>query len=199
MRKTLTTIDDNALVALFKQGHDAAFNELTRRHTKTLRAVIGTVVKEPCFVDDVLQNTFFNALRSINLYKEEGPFIAWLSAIARNESINHYRLVKKRRCVAPCDIAELIDDEQLSVHGEKIFSEKERCAVLRALIEQLPFSMKRVIVLYYHYGLSFPEIAKRMGADAKAVTYRSLADRARDCMRKMIETGSPELKLILAK
>lgn len=47
-------------------------------------------------VEDVLQDTFVNMLRSLDSYRGDSRFSAWLWAIARNQIKMHWRAAKNR-------------------------------------------------------------------------------------------------------
>jgi RNA polymerase sigma-70 factor (ECF subfamily) len=79
-------VNDLELVAAAKQGDQAAFAELHRRHIDYVQKLAR---KSPHLenVDDVCQDIFQKAFRGIDGFKGDAEFKTWLTSIAKREFI----------------------------------------------------------------------------------------------------------------
>jgi len=106
--------------------------------------------------DDVLQDTFVDALARLGQYRGEAPFGAWLRRIAANTAL--MRLRRERRLVAldgdwhaamPAPEAQLADRFDLE-----------------AALDRLPGASRAVVWLHDVEGLTHAEIGAAMGMTA---------------------------------
>jgi RNA polymerase sigma-70 factor (ECF subfamily) len=149
------------------------------------------MVKDPDLTEDIFQETFVKVVMTIRQgrYVENGKFSAWLTCIARNLIIDHFRQEKAEAVVST-------DDENYDVLNRRELSEKtiedamvERqiCQDIRFLIKQLPDLQREVLVMRYYQNLSFKEIADLTGVSINTALGRmryalmNLRRRAKDC------------------
>jgi len=126
-------------------------------------------------VDDIVQDTFLTALRSINNYRGEAPMRAWILGIARHKVEEHYR-ERLRHSVVPEETAdtELMEDPGLDALLDRTSAEERTASILRALPEHY-----RVVLLWrYWEQRSAAEMAAVTGKTVKGV--ERLLARARE-------------------
>ena len=89
---------DAALVARALTGHDqAAFGQLVRRHQGVVRAQLRRLAQgDHAWADDLAQETFFKAWRSLHQFRGEARFSTWLHRIAYNIFLQETRSRKSR-------------------------------------------------------------------------------------------------------
>src|SRR5216110_1197441 len=79
--RTLDAADDEGrLIDRSRQGDAGAFTQLVSAHQGRVRAYIGGTINRPEVVDDLAQEVFLSAFRSLETYKGEAPFGVWLLA-----------------------------------------------------------------------------------------------------------------------
>jgi RNA polymerase sigma-70 factor, ECF subfamily len=160
------------LLAQAARGEQTAFRELYRRYRPLLVRLAGTFASlDADEVEDVVQESFVRAFRSLDSLKSSAGFEAWLLAIARNRA----RSLLERRGAA------LRAQEQLSRSEERVVPElppslriERESELVRQLIEELPAgSEKHTVTLFYVEGrLSAREIAEQLGVGKSTVTMR---------------------------
>ena len=135
------------------------------------------------------QETFVKAITTIKQgkYNESGRFGAWLSRIAHNLIIDHFRQVKSDNTVSS-DTADglLLNRKELSegTVEDSIVATQIQDDV-RRLVEALPDSQREVLEMRYYQDMSFKEIA-----DATGVSINTALGRMRYAilnMRRMAE------------
>jgi RNA polymerase sigma-70 factor (ECF subfamily) len=124
-------------------------------------------------VDDIVQDTFLTALRSISNYRADAPLRTWILGIARHKVEDHYR-DRLRHALLPDDAADLADDPRLDALLDQSRTEQRTASILGLLPEHY-----RVVLLWrYWEQRSAAEMAEKTGKTAKAV--ERLLARARD-------------------
>lgn len=156
---------DEQLVNAYAAGDNKAFDTLLARHQQRVFSYILFIVKNRDLADDIFQETFVKAITTIRQgrYTDSGKFSAWLTRIAHNLIIDHYRQVKAEAQVssddenAP-DLLNRAGAGALTVEQE--ISEREITRDVRRLIADLPKAQRDVLVMRYYKNMSFKEIAE---------------------------------------
>ena len=121
--------------------------------------------------EELTQETFYRALRSVKKYKGESSVYTWLCSIARNAWLEELR---KRRKHTDGEITELIEDTSPRP-DEEAESEDGRLRLLKK-IHSLPETEKEIILLRASQELSFREIGEIFGKSenwARVTYYRA--------------------------
>jgi RNA polymerase sigma-70 factor (ECF subfamily) len=199
------TIDDKTrhLVAMAQDGDESALNRLCKVYgTRVLwivRLRMGKELRSKLESMDLVQDAFVSALKDLGsfTYRNEGDFLRWLSRIAENRLRGHLhrlhankrdirkevRVNNRRRITEDSFVAalEAVDTKTPSA----IMSKKEEFDKLARAIEELTPQYREVIVLTKIEGLSYKEIADRMGKSSEAV--RKLVSRALEALISIFE------------
>lgn len=157
---------DSELVSLYQRGNEGAFETLLHRHKSRLYTAIYLIVRDRYVAEDLLQDTFIKAVNTIRegRYNEEGKFLPWISRIAHNLAIDHFRKNKR--------YPEIILEDGSGVFNSMDFSEdsfesrqimKDTASRLRGLIRELPTEQKQVLIMRHYLKMSFQEIAEHTG------------------------------------
>ena len=162
MEKSLKKLSDQELVGLFTTGDENAFCVLLDRYKNKVFSVIYLIVKDRQVAEDLFQDVMLKVVRIIQAgkYNEEGKFLPWISRIARNLAIDHFR--KGKRVVIQhendkYDIFYNIAHSELNMEQKTIKDENAR--LVNDLIQQLPEAQKEVLIMRHYGDLSFKEIA----------------------------------------
>ena len=89
--------DDSVLITLYRNGNEAAFNQLVDRYQSKVFTTLFLIVKDQDVAEDLLQDVFVKVIHTLNSdkYNEEGKFQPWLLRIAHNIAIDHFRKAKR--------------------------------------------------------------------------------------------------------
>jgi len=135
--------------------------------------------------EDAVQTTFLNAFRGIARGVEPQAESAWLFKIAENVCLSRHRSAfRRRRVESPSDLEALQD--VLPGHEP----EKDELHGLERVLERMPETQRRAILLREWQGLSYREIADEMGITQAAV--ETLIFRARRALAQGLETVERE-------
>jgi len=156
------------LVARARRGDQAAFGQVVRAHQRRVYATALRIVRCHAVADDVAQEAFVRAWRSLESFDLSRPFGPWICRIAANLALNHVRSPRSREEGLPEreDPAPGVD----SPLGRLLDAEATRA--LDAAISELPAEQRAVFVLRAVEELSYAEIAEALGIPAGTVMSR---------------------------
>jgi len=176
--------DEESIVRRAKEHDPAALTQLYEENFDKIYRYIVLKIGDRTEAEDMTQQVFLNALKSISSFKWKGmPFSAWLFRIAHNQIVDHLRR-KSRRATVPLD-------ESLAAGDGDIVQATER----KVEIEQLSLATKKltraqqeVISLRFAGELSVAEVARVMGRSEGAV--KALQHSAILALRKTLSVGA---------
>ncbi len=172
----------------FQDGDREAFEELIRRNTHKVHALVYRFLGDPQQVEDLTQEVFLRVYRTVRSYKPRAKFSTWLYRIVANLCFNVLRSRKKGRPVSLETIAgedgesyhREVEDEHSDGPGAGL-DEQELQQVIAEAIEQLPENQRIAIVLNKFENKSYEEISEVLRCSTMAV--KSLLSRARGNLR----------------
>ncbi len=145
---------DESIVARFRAGEVAAFDELVRRHQSPLRRLVLRYVKNEATAKDIAQVALVRALERLPQLDDAASFRTWLFRIGINAALDHVR-GEVRTDAAP------LDDIVAFTHSLQTsrLVAAELWRKVSARLEQLPPKQRLVLELRVFHDLSFAEIS----------------------------------------
>ena len=137
-------------------------------HAKTVYAFLLTKTQNPDLAEELTQETFYQAVKSIHKFKEQSRVSTWLCGIARNVWFDHLRKQKGR--------ADFEEAEEIAVPSaeEEVFCSWDQLSVMK-LLHHLEDPMREVMYLRLTGSLTFGQIGEIMGKSenwARVTFYR---------------------------
>ncbi|HEY2206269.1 MAG TPA: sigma-70 family RNA polymerase sigma factor [Pseudonocardia sp.] len=170
------TVDDATLTGLAVRARAGDRLAATRLVDHTYQQVwrLLTVLSDRRVAEDLTQETYARAFRSLPGFRAEAPVRAWLLAIARRVAADHLRAARSRPRIDPdTDVPGSESGPAPVVPGDLGES-----VALHALVDGLEPDRKLAFVLTQLLGLSYLEAARV--CDCPVGTVRSRVARARD-------------------
>ena len=182
MELTANIIRDE-LVERCKQGDTQSFQTLYRQYSKAMFNTSLRIVNNTADAEDVLQESFLDAFRSLHDFHYRSTFGAWLKRIVINKSINILR--KRRNDLVDMESTEIqaVTDEE-SVNEEEI---KYRVEEVKKMITRLPDGYRTVLSLYLLEGYDHEEISQILNISHNTV--RTQYVRAKQKLLTLIKQG----------
>jgi RNA polymerase sigma-70 factor, ECF subfamily len=150
---------DAALIARYRTGDRSAFDELVRRYQRPLYYLALRYVRVEADAKDVAQRALVKAYSALAGFRADSSFRTWLYRIAINLCLNHLR-DRKREEVRP-QVGEGLAAPPSG--GDRALIERERGALLRDAIAELPPKQRMVLELRVYDELPFREVAELAG------------------------------------
>jgi RNA polymerase sigma-70 factor, ECF subfamily len=173
-------LDDLALVTRARAGDAEAFRALVVRYQRKVYAVALGIVRDPDLAWDVAQDAFVRVHAHIGEFKGESAFSTWVFRIATHLGID---AVRRERKSSKDDLDEA-DEMALADGGEGILATSlgtnpQDTALRRELrdkmteaLAQIPEKHRTILVLREVEGLSYGELAERLGINVGTVMSR---------------------------
>lgn len=158
------------LVRRAKQNDQQAFSRLYEEYFDKIYRYIVIKIGNETEAEDMTQQVFLNALKSISSYRWQGvPFSAWLYRIAHNQVVDYLRKKAKRPATIPDDQPEIADSNYKNSDPQQIAERSLNIEQLLKASQQLTEAQREVISLRFTSDLSTAEVAKIMRRSPGAV------------------------------
>ena len=161
--------NDNTLIYRAQSGDEGAFTDLMREYYRFVYTIVIRIVDNPHDVEEVVQDTFFNAYRGLTQLENAAKFKSWLAEIARNCAREWVR--KQRGEVV--SLGE-VDERGLQTQDspdEQLIRLEQR-ELIRRTIETLPQKDRDIARAFYLDGASYNELTRAHGLSDKAISFR---------------------------
>ncbi len=162
------SISDEELVARFKAGNEASFDALVVRHRASAYRLAYRLMGRHEDADDLAQEAFLRAYRSLHRFRGESRFRTWLTRILVNLAINARH---RRREAVP-----FTETDAAAGRPAEAVAMTLRGQVRRA-IETLPRRQRQILMLKVYEEMKFSEIASVAGISigtAKATFFQAV-------------------------
>jgi RNA polymerase sigma-70 factor (ECF subfamily) len=178
--------DDAELLARIRNGAVDEFAELVWRHQAHVFAILHRYERDQQKLEDLAQETFVKAWRSLDRFDGRAPFQHWLAKIAVNAALDHLRKERRRRNDVP--LPEFGEDvlDWLRIPGDDTEpAARDAAELLHLAMRELSPMEQLIITMQELEGRSVKEICECIGSSNVAVRVRAL--RARNKLRRAIE------------
>jgi RNA polymerase sigma-70 factor, ECF subfamily len=148
--------EERCLIARVCRGEPAAFEPLVERYYQRIARLAHHVVGHPLVAEDIAQETFLRAYRTLPRFRGDASFYSWLYRITINLCLNYLRRQPRLSSVEataahflptmPSDPSTLLED-------------RERQRLIRGAIDSLPAHYRIVVILRDLEELSYQDIA----------------------------------------
>jgi RNA polymerase sigma-70 factor, ECF subfamily len=163
-----------ALVRAAQRGSAEAFAELFRRHWPRAHRAAWLVVHDATAAEDVAQEAFLSAVRSLDRFDRGRPFGPWLHRIVVNRAIDYARARELRREVAATGVEPAAAPDRTAPDDDVL-----------AALAALPPDQRAVIVMRHLLGFTPGEIASALGLPRGTVNSR--LRRGLDGLQEVVE------------
>jgi RNA polymerase sigma-70 factor (ECF subfamily) len=188
---------DLALVRRAKKGDYRAFDLLVLKYQSRIISIAFKFVKEIQLAEDISQEAFIKAYRSIDSFREESAFYTWLYRITANTAKN-YLVSKGRRkesSISEMSISENEDFYELPTNDspEQILMAQSLKDTIYDALSNLPEDTRTALSLREFEGLNYEEIAEIMNCPVGTV--RSRIFRGREALENLISPITDKFKV----
>jgi RNA polymerase sigma-70 factor (ECF subfamily) len=154
---------DAALIRAARDGSEPALEALFRRHWPRAQRAAYLVCQDRAGAEDIAQEAFLAAVRSLGRFDQRRPFAPWLHRIVVNRAIDWTRMRGARRELSTATVPDA---------PYRPSSEPEQLDDVLSALAQLAPDHRAVIVLRYVGDFSPGEIARALGVPRGTVNSR---------------------------
>ncbi len=171
---------DDLVVARARRGDQDAFALIVGHYDRRLRALAFRLLGDRDRMDDVLQEVYVKAFRSLPRFKGDSALGTWLYRIAYNACLDDLR---RRPALAAVEYDETVADPASGPADIAV-----RRQDLATALDRLPPDQRTAVLLVDAYGLDYSDAAEVLGV--RAGTIGSRLSRARAVLRGSLGEGS---------
>lgn len=135
-----------------------SMEELYKQYFKDIFLYVKAISKSDAIAEEITQETFFKALKSIKDFRGDCDIRVWLTQIAKNTYLTY---CQKNKRIVPAELDISIPDERVSI--ERDYIHKEQAALVRDILAHMDEPYKNVFHLRVFAELSFREISSLYG------------------------------------
>jgi RNA polymerase sigma-70 factor (ECF subfamily) len=174
----LTLDEDEALVRQAQRGQREAFDILVERYKRRLYGVVYHMLGNHEDANDMVQESFLSAYRSLPRFKNESSFYTWIYRIAVNRTINFMRRNKRRTLYSLDDFDSAIQTDpdfvEMMSHAtpSREVGLNELQEQLNAALQKLSEPHRAVVVMHDIQGMTHADIARAMKCSEGTVRSR---------------------------
>lgn len=157
----MTPLDEAEVIRLLasSEGRQKVFPMIVDQYSQSLYWKIRSIVLTHEDADDVLQNTFLKAWKSLPTFQGKAKLSTWLYRIAINESLDFLRH-QKTAILSNADADLSVANRLLA---DDYFDGDKSQAVLQEAIATLPDVQRTVFTLRYYDEMKYSEISEILG------------------------------------
>lgn len=163
---------DRRLVDAVLAGDAESYRVLVERESSSVIGLCGRMLGDAYEAEDVAQEAFLQAYRSLPTWRGDGPFGAWVWRIAMRLAIAR---IKQRRPSLQVDLTRdtgwLVDLDRGSDPVGRLLGAEQRREVVDA-ISALPEAQRRVVSLRFFADRSLEQISQETGTPVGTVKSR---------------------------
>ena len=164
------------------EGRQKVFPLIVDQYSQSLYWKIRSIVLRHEDADDVLQNTFLKAWKSLPQFEGKAKLSTWLYRIAINESLDFLR---RQRSVARCSVeGDMSVASQLM--SDDYFDGDKGQALLQEAIASLPDVQRTVFTLRYYDSMKYSEISEVLGTSEGGLkaSYHVAVQKIKDYLKR---------------
>ncbi len=177
-------ISDGELVERINSGDRAAFAIVYERYFRRVYGFVAGRLRNRADTEEAVQEVFLNVFSSLESFRSEGPFAAWVLGVARRTVANRFK--KKRHPTIPFECEDEPGMLAGSIQREPTPLEHYECQeritrLYAAATHELSAVQRRLFVMHHLEHRSIQEIARTTNKSEDAV--KSNLYRARKLLR----------------
>jgi RNA polymerase sigma-70 factor, ECF subfamily len=185
MGEQIAVTDDADLIALAKNGHGPAFDELVRRYQDLAFRVALVLVGDAETAADAAQEGVIKAYRALHSFDAARPFRPWLLRIVANQARDNLKSRNRREAFA-VQLGDFQPRAGVRTVEDMVVADDEQKRLVAAMNELRP-EERKVIAMRYFLGLAEGEMAEAL--NCRRGTVKSRLSRALAHLRLVLEPG----------
>ncbi|MFW5835392.1 MAG: RNA polymerase sigma factor [bacterium] len=159
--------EDRHYIERVLDGEPDAYAFLVEKYKTMAYNISLKIVKRQEDAEEITQDSFFRAYKSLRSFKGDAKFSTWLYRIVYNASVSHTRK-KKREMPVDEQSRDFLKHPDMVEDGEGE-TDESLSAALKKAVDSLPSPEQTMINLYYYENSNIEDIARIMSLSASNV------------------------------
>ena len=176
---------DGRVIDRCLDGDEAAWEQVVARFERKVFHIAYKFTGRHDAAEDLTQEVFLKVFKSLDKFHREADFSTWLSSVARNYCIDHYRASRREKEVVVDDLVAFdLAPASVGSNPHRALEDRDRRSFLRRGLEGLPEKLREAVVLRDLQGMSYQEMAERL--ELPEGTVKSRINRGREELTRLL-------------
>jgi RNA polymerase sigma-70 factor (ECF subfamily) len=176
---------DAELILRCLARENSAWEQIVERYRRKVFHIAYKFTGKHNEAEDLSQEIFLKLFKSLDKFNQDADFSTWLSSVARNYCIDHYRASKREREVLVEDLVAFdLAPASAGSNPHRALEDRDRRSFLRKGLELLPEKLREAVILRDLQGLSYQEMADRL--QLPEGTVKSRINRGREELARLL-------------
>lgn len=167
-------LDDVTLVVRARDGDVRAYEQLVRRYQGPIFRLAVRMLANRGDAEDVVQEVFLTAWRSLTSLREDAAFVGWLYRMVTNQCLN---AIRARHATVDVDLTQQ-ESRSAGSQPERSVEVSAQLAAVTDALQRLTGEQRACWLLREVHSRSYEEIAQAVGVTTTAVRGRIARARA---------------------
>ena len=112
--------------------------------------------------EDIEQEVYIKVWQNKEEYQEKGKFSQWINTITINMCRDFFRSKTYRQKQIEVQNEDLVLQDT-SKNAEEIYDERKRQKMILNAVDELPYKLRQIVILFEFEELSYEQISKKTG------------------------------------
>jgi RNA polymerase sigma-70 factor (ECF subfamily) len=177
--------DDTQLVKASRHGNQDAFALLVQRHQRRVFNLSLHLLQDYEDASEVTQEAFLAAWQGLPSFRGEARFAIWLYRITYHCCLRQLERRKREgNLQAVIEVEQILESMHKEQQAEDILERRDRQAMVREQMEQLPSQYRMVLILRHLQEMTYEEMADILSMPVG--TIKTHLFRARNLLKKRL-------------
>ena len=173
----MTKAEQHKLIDEIRQGRTDRFSIIVDMFSDKVHALVAGIAGDPMTADELTQDVFIKAFRSLGSFKSNSSLGSWIYRIAYNTAIDHSRRSRNNPLRFDDLHTERLSDSEVDAFLDSPDENDSRLALLPTALDMLPANDRAILTMFYYEDMPIREIACIMDIKENNVKVRLLRSR----------------------
>jgi len=178
----MRNLSDQEIIDSVRKGNDSDYSIIVNRYKNKAFSMLKRMLKNEFESEEVLQDCFLKAYKSLVNFKGESKFSTWFYRIVYNTALTRLSSQKRKTESEMTSVEDHFNLE--SEYGADEIEKKDMKEFIHDLISKLPERYTAIITMFYLNEMSIEEISEVMGITVTNV--KVMLHRSRNSLRDLI-------------
>jgi len=178
----MRNLSDQEIIDSVRKGNSSDYSILVNRYKNKAFSMLNRMLKNEFDAEEILQDCFLKAYKSLNNFKGEAKFSTWFYRIVYNSALTKLSSQKRRTETEMTSV-----EDHINLESEYNSNEIEKLDVnhlIHKTISKLPERYSAIITMFYLNEMTIDEISEVMGISIPNV--KVMLFRSRNALRDLI-------------
>jgi len=178
----MRNLSDQEIIDSVRKGNDSDYSIIINRYKNKAFSMLKRMLKNDFEAEEVLQDCFLKAYKSLVNFKGESKFSTWFYRIVYNTALTRLSSQKRKTESEMTSVEDHFNLE--SEYGSDEFEKKDVNQLIHDTISKLPERYSAIITMFYLNEMTIDEISGVMGITVTNV--KVMLHRSRNSLRDLI-------------